>query len=248
MVRIALQLYTLRAQFESDPAQTIERIAALGFDGIELAQRPSMQAREFARLLRGYGLEACSAHVPIDVFDGPLDQELLWADALGYDTVVVPWVTPPSTASERDAMALRIARAAERAHNAGVGFAYHNHDFDVRAIDDGPSLLERLISLEPDLLLEPDAGWLWFAGLDPLEFLRTHADRCPLVHIKDFRDRDSHSFCPVGQGAVGLDRLIPELPELPVRWAIAEQDEFEPGSDPWQSVERSLEAIRSHLP
>ena len=33
--------------------------------------------------------------------------------------------------------------------------------------------------------------------------------RCPLVHVKDFRARGTREYCPVGDGAVGYDRVLP---------------------------------------
>ena len=55
------------------------------------------------------------------------------------------------------------------------------------------------------VFLELDAGWAWYAGADPVAFL----GRGPLLHVKDFRVRGEHSYCPVGDGAVGFERIVP---------------------------------------
>jgi len=66
--------------------------------------------------------------------------------------------------------------------------------------------------------------------------------RCPLVHLKDLRSRGSRQFCPVGDGAVGYERVLPAAFQAGVEWLIVEQDEIDGPS--FEAVERSLEAVR----
>ena len=53
------------------------------------------------------------------------------------------------------------------------------------------------------------------------------SDADPLLHVKDFRVRGEHSFCPVGDGAVGYESIVPEAARAGVEWLIVEQDEPE---------------------
>src|SRR6266536_2144525 len=66
-----------------------------------------------------------------------------------------------------------------------------------------------LLDAAPELFIELDLGWAWYAGRDPVEVLERVHGRCPLVHVKDFRSRADRSFCPVGDGAVGYERVAP---------------------------------------
>ena len=79
----------------------------------------------------------------------------------------------------------RIAGASEVATGAGLGFAYHNHDFEFRVLEDGSDLWGRIAA--SGLPQEPDVGWLLVAGRDPVTVLGELAGRCPLVHAKDVR-------------------------------------------------------------
>ena len=69
--------------------------------------------------------------------------------------------------------------------------------------------------------------------------------RGPLVHIKDFRVRGEHSYCPVGDGAVGYERIVPAAARPGVEWLIVEQDEPE-GSE-LEAARRSLAAVITML-
>ena len=48
------------------------------------------------------------------------------------------------TAAEADAALARIVAASEVAKGGGLGFAYHNHDFEFRELDDGSDLWSRI--------------------------------------------------------------------------------------------------------
>ena len=45
------------------------------------------------------------------------------------------------------------------------------------------------------------------------------------MHVKDFASRDRTAFCPVGDGVVGYDRVVPAAVRAGVEWLIVEQDE-----------------------
>ena len=80
--------------------------------------------------------------------------------------------------------------------------------------------------------LELDLGWAWYAGADPLTLLVRARGRCPLVHVKDFYSREPGSFAPVGDGAIGYERIAPAAVAAGAEWLLVEQDETE--GPPWR--------------
>ena len=54
------------------------------------------------------------------------------------------------------------------------------------------------------LSLEPDLGWIQIGGGEPLYYLNKYANRCPVVHFKDFipTEKDGFLFRPTGYGVV----------------------------------------------
>jgi sugar phosphate isomerase/epimerase len=154
---------------------------------------------------------------------------------LGCDRVAVAWIDPPETMEQRDTAVGRIASLSER---TSLRLGFHNHWAEVRRFEDGASLLERL----PETVwLELDLGWAWHAGESPARLLEWARGRTPLVHLKDFRARDTREFVPVGEGAVGYEEIVPRAVELGVEWLIVEQDELD---RPWRdALERSLRSV-----
>jgi sugar phosphate isomerase/epimerase len=176
------------------------------------------------------GLAAIARHSQLGPIEDDLPALAVEARALGWQRLVVSYVDPSDLT---DATLDRLEVSATAAAAAGLELGYHNHDAEV-----SQSFVDRL---PPGVFLELDAGWAWWAGADPVDLL----GRGPLVHIKDFRERGSHSYCPVGDGAVGYERVVPAAAEAGAEWLIVEQDETE-GSE-LEDARRSLAAVITML-
>jgi sugar phosphate isomerase/epimerase len=237
-VRLAIQLYTLRT---IDAAAALPALAAQGYEAVELYARPA-EARELRRRLDDAGLEVCGWHVGLERFDGELGEVVEQAHILGVPRLVVPWTEPPSDRAAAEVLAARLAVLRERVANAGFPLGYHNHAHELEPLADGTVTLDVLAGVG-GLELELDLGWLWVAGADPVARLAQHTGRVPLVHAKDFVDRETDA--PVGDGAVGYDRIVPAARDAGVEWLIVEQEEHE--GDPLDSTARSADALRRLL-
>ena len=79
----------------------------------------------------------------------------------------------------------RLASAGQPLFKAGLGFGWHNHDFEFIACDDGRMPIDCLLAADERLLLEMDIAWVQVAGEDPLLWIDHFAQRLGAVHIKD---------------------------------------------------------------
>jgi sugar phosphate isomerase/epimerase len=241
---IALQLFTVREDLARDFEGTIARVGELGFAGVELFTLEGREASAVRSALDEAGLVAAGWHASLAAVEGDLAPVAADLRALGTDRLTLAWIEPPADAAAADAMADRLAAVAARASAEGLRFAFHNHAGELRPLEDGRSFLDRLLERD-GIDLELDLGWVWDAGADPEEWLRRAAGRCALVHVKDFSCRGERAFAPVGDGAVGYERVVPAAVAAGAEWLIAEQDETEgPALD---AAARSLDAIRRFL-
>ena len=69
MVRLAVQLYTLRHALEADLEATLAALAEAGAREVELAGFYGRTPAEMRAALDAAGLVACAGHVPIDGFE-----------------------------------------------------------------------------------------------------------------------------------------------------------------------------------
>jgi sugar phosphate isomerase/epimerase len=228
-------LYSVREASAADFEGTLRRVGELGFEGVELFDLHGERPVDVASWLDENGLVAIARHSSLDAIEGNLPELAEEARTLGWSRILVAWIDP----AELDDPSLpgRLEAAATAVSRFGLELGYHNHDAEIRS-----GFLE---NLPEGVFVELDLGWTWWADADPVEVLERLGPRVKLVHVKDFRARGEHSFCPVGDGSVGYDRVAPAAERSGVDWLIVEQDEAE-GSE-LDAAERSLAALRQML-
>lgn len=204
-----IQLYMIKDALEKDPAGTLKKVAAIGYEEVETAGLANLSASEFRKLIVEAGLQCPSAHL----YFGFQDTAKLLDDAkgLGVQYVVssVLLSNPPpisgSGISDSDFSAVlkalngmtlddfkKVAALANHiggeAKKVGLQYAYHNHNFEFRdqgAGKTGYSIL--LDETDPELVkFEADCGWMVAAGQDPVKYLEKYPGRYRMIHVKDF--------------------------------------------------------------
>ena len=241
MASVGLMLYTIRNECARDLEGTLRAVAGLGYDGVELFSLHGHSPERVRGWLDEVDLVAVGRHAGLEELENELPSLAEGIGVLGFDRIALSWIEPSRAAVDR------IAALAERALTHGIQLGFHNHERELAPLDGGDeSFLDLLRELPADLLwLELDLGWVWFAGADPVEELGKTRGRCPLVHLKDFTSRERKDDVPVGDGAVGYERVVPAAVEAGAEWLLVEEDEVE--GPPLAAVERSLIAVRRML-
>ena len=242
MARVALQLYTVRAECDRDLEGTLRSLGSQGYDGVELYDLHGHEPGTVRAWLDEAGLVAVGRHARLEAIEGELQSLAAELAVLGSNRLAVSWIDPDSL-DKPEPVVRRIDAAARAASEAGLQLGFHNHWSELRPLDGGATFLDLLRELPPDLLwLELDLGWVWQAGVDPVSELERTAARCPLVHVKDYASREGRDDVPVGDGVVGYEQVLPAALRAGAEWLVVEEDEV--GDDPFAAVERSLRAVR----
>ena len=238
---VGVQLYTLRDACANDFLATLRSVRQLGYRHVEAFRGLFGAASdEVQTLIDEIGLSIPAAHLPLESLETELDQAVdLWGP-LGVRTLVCPWVDE-ETRSGDDAwprLGERLQRVGERLHAQGLALAYHNHDFEFRA---GDGLEALMAATRPEHVgLEIDVYWLAHAGGDPAEYIRRHAERVRLIHLKDGH-HDPLAFTPLGEGEIDLGAAVAAALEAGVEAFFVEQDESD--GDPFEALRRSARAL-----
>jgi sugar phosphate isomerase/epimerase len=237
---LALELYTVRDETARDFAGTLRQVAAIGYRAVETAGYGDLSPEALERLLNETGLRMVAAHVGLAALEEDLQRQIAYARAGGAEYLVVPWL-PPELRADIDGLARRLQVLGHRVRDEGLRLAYHNHDFEFARDGDGYLLDRLLAAVDPDLLaLELDAYWAVYAGVDPLAYLRRHAGRVPLVHLKDMTP--DRSFADVGEGTLDIRGIVAAAREAGTRIFVVENDQ--PKGPSLESARRSLENLR----
>jgi sugar phosphate isomerase/epimerase len=246
MARVGLMLYTVREDCARDLEGTLRAVAELGYEGVELYDLYGLEPEVVRRWLDDLGLPVAGRHASLDMLENGLPELAAELRVLGCDRLALSWIDPPSTRAEAVAAGERIASVARRVGDAGLRFGFHNHWGELAALDGGGTFLDLLLEQPAELVwLELDLGWAWEAGADPAGWLERARGRSPLVHVKDFRGRGTATHCPVGDGEVGYDRVLPAAVAAGVEWLLVEQDETD--GPALSAAERSLAFVRRAL-
>ncbi len=255
---IALQLWTVRQAAGHDLARTLERLADLGFDGVELVASLMGSDRSGARIravLERLGMTPVGYHATLEALESELDRLIDVACELGCPNLVCAWLPEPRRADHAAYLdtARSLAEIGQRCLQAGLQLVYHHHDFEYARFQ-GRSALDWLCGLvDPALMkLELDTYWVLTGGVDPADELRRYGDRCRLLHVKD-RLPDvmpdaapaepglAHRNTEVGTGMLDLPAVL-EAAASHVRWYIVEQDVC--AGDPFDSASTGLDNLR----
>ena len=187
---IGIQLYTVRELFAKDPMGTLEQVAAIGYREVEYGGGgyDQMDHAALRKTMERLGLTSPSIHVGYEALASDFDGAVAMTKALGADTLIVPYMGEAHRSAEGwKAAVADFNRYAERLKKAGLGFAYHNHDFEFTLKPGGTSLFDTLIAdADPALVqIELDLFWAVAAGEDPKAIIRRLAGRIYAYHVKD---------------------------------------------------------------
>lgn len=222
---IALQLYTVREALAADVPGTLERVAAIGFAGVETAGFPGTTAAGMARMCRELGLAIPSAHTSLPLGD---EQAKVLDDmaALGCTRLVSGWLPPENYADpraiRRTADLFNEAHAVAAAHGLTLGI--HNHWWEFERVNGRRLAYEILLErLHPDVFLEVDTYWARVAGADPAAVLTELGSRAPLLHLKDGPGDREQPMVALGQGIMEFPAIL-RTADASAEWLIVELD------------------------
>ncbi len=244
---MGVQLYTLRTLLEEDVAGTLEALAAIGFEQVETAGYHGYSPEEFRSALNAAGLRAPAGHKQLpQLSPDALPATLEEAEALGYEYLVCPWIGEEQrqTLDDYRELADTFNDIGSRCADAGLRFAFHNHDFEFEPID-GEVPFDILVErTEPRLVdFEMDLYWVVAAGADPVEYLERYPGRFPLFHVKDYDPDGDPAMVDVGDGIIPFEEIFAVAEETGgISHAFVEHDN---PSDPLESVTRSFQHLTS---
>lgn len=90
-----------------------------------------------------------------------------------------------------------------KAREAGLQYAYHNHNFEFKDQGGGQTGYDLLLSqTDPDLVkFELDCGWMVAAGRNPVDYFKKYPNRYRMIHVKDFLPGTNPTTTLMGPGS-----------------------------------------------
>jgi sugar phosphate isomerase/epimerase len=226
-IPVALQLYTVRDEMAKDFQGTVRKVAQMGYAGVELAGTGGLSAEEMKELLTETRLKVAGSHVGLGPFETELDKVIAYYKPLGCKFLGVPALPGEmrSPAGFRKAAASMNKIGAEL-KKAGMVLYYHNHNFEFDVLEGQRGIDILLKETDPALVkFQCDVYWVYYAGQDPAAFIRAHAGRFPLIHLKGMTGAgEKRTFTEVGEGVLDFKAIFAASESQGAEWYIVEQD------------------------
>ncbi len=263
-----VQLYTVRNEVLREPLATLRAIAKIGYRDVEMLRS---QVKTLAPLLNEVSLTPVSLHFETPLLTGnwtawqhadmpPIEAGVTFEDCVllardhGFRYIVFNYLSPEERLGldSYRSLADKLNRAAQKADATGLQFCYHNHDFEFEPKPGGRPIDVLLKYLDPKLIrLEVDAFWVSMAGVNAAQFLREHADRVELVHLKDrakgtpvhydIATVPNETYRELGSGDLPLRDILDAISHTNARHVFVEQD-F--SKDPIESLRQSYAYLK----
>ena len=248
----ATQIWPFREDFGKDMPTTLEKLAKMGFAGVELCRWfewtdmfDKWPAEELRDVAQDVGLKIMSAHVPSYMLQAErLDELARFSDIVGMKYVMVASLPPEQMASKH--ILLEMAEAFNQAEAAlkssGIQIGFHAHGPDFKPVEGAIPWEILFDNTKSKVIMQMDIGNCMSGGGDPIHYLRKYPGRAKLVHLKEFSIEKPPEA--IGDGIVDWTEVFEVCEDLhQPEWYIIEQEEKE--YNPWISAEKSLKYLRA---
>jgi len=268
--RLGLQLYTVRDVLVEKPQETLETIRNAGYQQVELFD--SQLLPQLQPVLKSLSIAVNSTHFLSPLLTGnwepvmafginpppatyTLEKAIEQTAEYGVNYFIFPFIYPQNRGGldSYQRLAEKLNQTGEACRRVGVQLGYHNHSFEFQPMEESSPMEVLLAETDPELVcFELDVFWVSVAGYDPAEFIRQHADRIQLLHLKDKKEGTPQtyraitlppdSFQPVGNGVLDFAEILQAAEEAGVQHVFVEQDSSD---DPLADIKRSSQYLRN---
>ena len=246
---IGLQLYSVRHEFEKDPAGVLKAVAKMGYDGVEFAGDFQKPPAELRALLDENGLVCCGWHIPYArVQDDKLQESIATMKTLGCAYAIVPWI-PATSRAEWLKAATFFNLLVEKLAPHGIVVGYHNHDKEFQLAEGGMPFDFFFGNTRPEVSIQLDTGNAMSGGAEAIPLLKRYPGRSKTVHLKPYsaelaKESPEAGFRPlIGEDSTPWKELL-ELcaTEAGTLWYIIE---YESDAYPaMEAVDKCLAALK----
>ncbi|MFC3650248.1 sugar phosphate isomerase/epimerase family protein [Dyella humi] len=233
---LGIQLYMVLKAYQDDPMGTLKTLKVIGYSEIEAIVTST--AKTLHDQLNEAGLGCPSLH-----FDSlGIEPGIEAAHVLGTQYIVSSMLpsfmqkmdskdkAPPTYSRDEAKRTAAFAnQIGEKAKNAGLQYAYHNHHREFTDVGKGQTFYDVLLKeTDPKLVkFELDCGWVHVGGKNPIDIFKANPGRIPLMHAKDFlptHASNEHPGTELGRGTLDYQPILAAANQAGLKHCFVEQE------------------------
>lgn len=242
---IGFQVWTVREALIKDFPGTLRKMAALGYQSVEMCSPPGyessgfgplmvLKAKEMKQIINDAGLIFPSSHYGMQEFREHLDERIEFALESGQSQMILSSFGLPKNATSDDwkKAADELNQMGRKAKNAGIQMGFHNHHGEFEKID-GKLIYEILLQqFDQELVKMQFQVAVINIGYKAQDYFRKYPGRFISAHLADWSE-EKKAAVPVGQGMVDWKDFFASLTAGGVKNIFVEMSEehFKPSAD-----------------
>jgi sugar phosphate isomerase/epimerase len=235
---LGIQLYMVLKAYQDDPIGTLKTLKSIGYSEIEAIVTTT--ARTLRDQLNETGLRSPSLHLDSLGVEPGMEA----AHVLGAQFVVTSMLPsfmqkeqaakgknapePGYSLDEAKRTADYANRIGEKARQAGLQYAYHNHHLEFTDVGNGQTFYDVLLKETDHKLVqfELDCGWVHVGGKNPADYFKANPGRIPLMHAKDFLPGGGKNYpgAELGRGTLDYKPILAAAEASGLKHCFVEQE------------------------
>jgi len=212
---IGVQTWVIREPLADDLTGTLTKMAAMGYESVELCSPVGYQkygfghlakysAAELKAILNDAGLSCISSHYTVDELREDLPARITFAQEMGLTQMVLahPGLGADANLDDYKRACEEFNSWGQTITSEGLHFAYHNHNFEFEELE-GELIYDLLLArLNPEVVKMQFQVWVITAGYKAADYFRAHPGRFISAHLSDWSGSKDNQQVPIGNGVV----------------------------------------------
>jgi len=216
-------------QNEKDFAETIKKIAAIGYKYVQVSGIGSgVSPAVIKQAANDNNIKVILTHSSPARIRNETEKVIEDHDIFGCDAIGVGGMFDyPGNPDGYKKFAEDFSPAIEKIKASGKVFLYHNHRFEFARFDGKTGIDILLENTDKNgFKLTFDTYWAQAGGIDPADFIKKYSDRIFATHLKDMSViNDKPEMTEIYTGNMNFDRILKISKKNGVIWHFVEQDE-----------------------
>jgi sugar phosphate isomerase/epimerase len=249
---LSFQSWGVKDLLAKDFDNTLRKIRALGYKGIEMCSPKGYEEYGFGPLMKFSVTDLRRKLEDADLFcrschfmhwelkGDALKKTINYGRELGLHDLVLSSAAlgENATLDEWEYVAEELNEAGELVRNAGLQLVYHNHTIGPRL--DGVQLYDHLMGFfHPELVKMQFQIATVSEGVDVIAYLEKYRGRYISLHMHDW-DAKNKKIVPIGQGIIDWKKLMIAAWQTGIaNWGLIVEMETQPPDDPFEALASS---------
>jgi len=234
---IGFQVWTIKDSLIKDFPGTLRKMAALGYQSMEMCSPPGyessgfgplmkMTAKEMKKIVGDAGLICPSSHYGMAEFREHLDERIAFALESGQTQMILSSFGLPQNATLDDwkKAADELNKFGLMAKSSGIQMGFHNHHGEFQKINDTLIYDVLLKQFDPEYIKMQFQVAVINIGYKASDYFKKYPGRFISAHLADYSETKKASVA-IGQGIVDWKEFFASLETGGVKNIFVEMDE-----------------------